>query len=184
MNRLISFGAKITLNYKPVRGLGVREIVLIGLAAAQAVYLIFMATGMVLAARLGVALFLAIGLLAFAILPIRGHTIEHFILIALRGIVRPRRYLHQTSTRGFTAAPEDQTCDAPAQVAARAAAPAAAPARRAIRRPLVPQGEWSGPNLALVMAVFCVLLFAGSVIAYAAQSGVAQSSHATGVIWR
>ena len=168
MNRRITFGNRITLNYKPVRGLGVREVLLLGAATAQAVYFIFIADQISFALRLSGALFLTLILLAIALVPVRGHRVEHFAFIVLRGIVRPRRYLHQTAERdrpyGVAPAVEPEADSLAAEV-------------RAHRRVLATDGDWVAPNLAPVMALFCVMLVVGSLMVFAS------GGHLPGVRW-
>ena len=168
MNRLIQFGARITLNYKPLRGLGVREIALLGLAAGQAIYLVFLAESISFPIRLTLAVFLAVLLLAIATVPVRGYKVEHFLFgVLLRGLLRPRRYLHQTATRNSprvdgsnisseAAAEEVDEVETKVPVAAKAS-----------------WGEWTGPNLAIAMTLFVLILLTGSLIAYVSRAGVA-----------
>jgi hypothetical protein len=165
MNRLILFGSKITLHYKPLRGMGVREIVLLTLAAGQAVYLVFLAESMSFPLRLTLALFLAILLLAAATIPVRGYKVEQFLIgVLLRGLIRPRRYLHQTATRN-----EPSLADVgdEADEAGKAAPQAVvAPVARELD-----WGAWAGPNLALVMTMFVLILLIGGLMAYASKGG-------------
>ena len=167
MNRFILFGSKITLNYKPLRGLGVREIFLLGLAAGQAIYLVFLAESISFPLRLTLALFIAILLLAIATIPVRGYKVEYFLFaVLLRGLVRPRRYLHQTAMRNarhVDGAGLDET-DTPQDAdRGKDMAKGRVPAR-------VGWGEWAAPNVVLVMTIFIVLLLAGSMIAYVSRA--------------
>ena len=168
MNRFIQFGSRITLNYKPLRGLGVREIVLLGLAAGQAIYLIFLAESISFPIRLTLAMFLAVLLLAIATVPVRGYKVEYFLFnVLLRGLFRPRRYLHQTAIR-----------DRPRMVGT-SATQEAAPEKvnedisRVPATTKVGWGEWAGPNLAIAMTLFIIILLTGSVIAYVSKAGAA-----------
>jgi hypothetical protein len=170
MNQRITFGNRITLNYKPVRGLGLREVLLLGAATAQAVYFIFIADQINFTLRLSVALVLALALLAIALVPVRGHRVEHFAFIVLRGLLRPRRYLHQTAERDQ---PDVVAPPAGSELGARPVrvrAPARAPAS-------VWEGDWVAPNLAPVMALFCAMLVVGSLMVFAS------GGHLPGVPW-
>ncbi|MCL5998666.1 MAG: hypothetical protein M1546_21800 [Chloroflexi bacterium] len=156
------------MNYKPLRGLGVRELLLLGFAAGQAIYLVFIAESISFPVRLTLALFLAIILLAIATIPVRGYKVEYFLFaVLLRGLVRPRRYLHQTAMRdarqvdGTSLDETDEPQDADR---GKDTAKVRVPAR-------VGWGEWAAPNVALVMAIFVVILLAGSVIAYVSRAG-------------
>lgn len=168
MNRFILFGSRITLNYKPLRGLGMREVLLLGLAAGQAVYLVFMAESMSFPVRLTLALFLAIILLAIATIPVRGYKVEYFLFaVLLRGLLRPRRYLHQTAMRDTR-----QVGDAsPGEIDELGEANSDRVVKKWRVTVRAEWGEWAAPNVALVMAIFVVILLAGSVIAYVSRVG-------------
>ena len=163
MDRRINFGRKITLNWKPVRGIGLRETILLTTAALQAVYLIFVADSIVFAVRLCLALFVAVTLMVVATVPIRGYRIEHFAWIVLRGWLRPKRYLHQTAERNMAPLAEIGEDE-----------------RRATddgtRRPRVAlamaPGDWAGPNVAVVMALFVCLLFGAAIAVYVVSGEV------------
>lgn len=153
MNRRISFGSKITLNYKTLGGLGLREVTLLAVAAIQAVYWALVADAPTFAVRLVIALGIGIVFMAWAVVPIRGYKIEHFLWLWLRNITRPRRYIHQT---------------AGAQSSSLSLADETAPAKP--KRTMVPptlhmpplQGDWVGPNMGLVMLIFLALMLISS----------------------
>lgn len=168
MNRFILFGSKITLNYKPLRGLGVRELLLLGLAAGQAVYLVFLAESISFPVRLTIALFLAILLLAIATIPVRGYKVEYFLFaVWLRGLLRPRRYLHQTAVRPPRPLADTNLDEVNEQEEGDRDWDATQ--RHAVGR--TGWGEWAAPNITLVMALFVILLLAGGVIAYVSRAG-------------
>ena len=162
MNRRITFGSKITLNYKALGGLGLREVVLLAFAAIQAVYWVLVADTPPFAARLVIALGIGLVFMAWAVVPIRGYKIEHFLWLWLRNIVRPRRYLHQTAEAQSTQVViEDETANAKPKL--KAALPSLS----------IPhlQGNWAGPNMALVMTMFLVLMLISSFGLYITSGG-------------
>lgn len=167
MVRNIVFAAKQRPGYHVMRGIGLREVILIGAAALFAVYIIFMATSLALELRLTLALIVSVALLAVAKVPIQGYRMEKMFVIWLRGQMRPKRAVHQTGRRsmptfdGEADVRDGQNATKP-QVAAR---PATTVARTG---GLV----WAEPDWGVVMALFVGLLIVGSALAYAAGAGV------------
>lgn len=161
--RKIVFPAKITLEYKAMRGIGVREVILLGAAALQAVYFIFLAQGMSVPLRLTLAVALALALIIVATVPVRGYRFEQFALLMVRGLLRPKIYLHQTARRA-----DEDTDQRPVYQP---------PPRREIRPTPAPaaaaewQGDWAGPNVALVLVVFLLILGVASVAAWMISGG-------------
>lgn len=164
--RKIVFPARISLEYKAVRGVGIREAILLAVAALQAVYLIFLAESIDFVLRLCLAVFLAIALVAIATVPIRGYRVEQYVLLVVRGMLRPKVYLHQTARR--------EEIDLGAGIDAAPAPPA-----RPRRPDPAPEpvgaieltGDWAAPNLALVMAIFLTILVLASAAAFVANGG-------------
>lgn len=151
MSRRITFGSKITLNYKALGGLGLREVALLALAAIQAVYWVLITDTPPFAARLVIALSIGLVFMAWAVVPIRGYKIEHFLWLWLRNIVRPRRYLHQTAEAQSTQVVlEDEAANTKPKVT-----------RSSLAMPHLP-GDWVGPNMAIVMAIFLTLMLLSS----------------------
>ncbi|MGQ9889820.1 MAG: hypothetical protein ACUVSX_15245 [Aggregatilineales bacterium] len=161
--RKIVFPARITLQYKAVRGVGIREAILLAVAALQAVYLVFLAESVDFVLRLCLALFLAIALVAIATVPIKGYRMEQYILVVLRGLLRPKVYLHQTAQREEIDL--GQEID-PAAVASGRRPPDPAPVAASAW-----EGDWAAPNLAMVMAVFLGILILASLAAFIANGG-------------
>jgi cell division protein FtsW (lipid II flippase) len=167
MVRNIVFAAKQRLGYHVMRGIGLREAILIGAAALFAVYIIFMATSLALELRLTLALVVSVALLTVAKVPIQGYRMEEMFLIWLRGQIRPKRAVHQTGRRtmpvfeGDADVRDGQDVTTP-QVAVRPATTVAHAGG------LV----WAEPDWGTVMALFVGLLIVGSALAYAAGTGV------------
>lgn len=168
MMRNIVFAAKQRLGYHVLRGIGLREAILIGAAALFAVYVIFMATSLALEIRLTLALVVSVALLTVAKVPIQGYPMEEMFVIWLRGQVRSKRAVHQTGRRTMPAFEGEADVrdgrDVPApQVAVRPASVAAVHASGL---------AWAEPDWGVVLALFVGLLVVGSALAYAAGTGM------------
>lgn len=167
MVRNIIFAAKQRLGYHVMRGIGLREAILIGAAALFAVYIVFMAASLALELRLTLALIVSVVLLTVAKVPIQGYRMEEMFVIWLRGQVRAKRAVHQTGRRSMPAFEGDADVRdgrdaARTQTAARPAATVAHAGG------LV----WAEPDWSVVMALFVGLLIVGSALAYASGAGV------------
>ena len=162
--RLIDIGKNITLFPKILPGIGLREIVLLGLAALQAVYFAFYAEALALGVRLTLAMLIAIPILIVASVPFRGMTFERWLWQQFRGALEPKRFRHTTADPRQARAPDtDANVDTPAltaETAPRARPAAASGGALAL----------ATPNLGLVMALFVCLLLLSSVLAYATRA--------------
>jgi len=159
--RRISFPARLDLAYQVMRGIGMREAVLIALAVGQAIWLVFVVEALPFVTRVTLAVLLAIALIALATIPIRGYKMEHYLLIVLRGLIRPKVYLHQTARA------------APIEVAEQpVAAPPPSPSPPDFRS-LGDQavGEWAAPSVLVVMLLFLGLMALSAVLMYLASGG-------------
>lgn len=165
MIRDIIFSARQTLGNIFLRGIGPREAVLIGAAAAQAVWLVFRVTALPLELRLTIAVAVSLVLLTIARVPIHGKRFEAFLLVWLRSVLRPKRYQHQTSARTLPRGADDLGLDdlqgIPDARPATAAASVAAPSRTL---------DWPSPDLGAVMACFVLLLAVASVLAWLTEA--------------
>jgi hypothetical protein len=150
-----------------LRGVGLREAILIGAAALFAVYVVFMATSLALELRLTLALVVSVALLTVAKVPVQGYRMEEIFVIWLRGQLRAKRAVHQTGRRAmpdFDDATDVRDAHDPsvAQVASR-------PATGAVHA-----GEvvWAEPDWGAVLALFFGLLIVASALVYAADTGM------------
>lgn len=167
MNRDIEFGMPIQLRPKLTRTMGLREAVLIGGAALQALWLIFIVQSWPFALRASIAMLVAIVLLTITAVPFWGMRFEIFVLTYLRYLLRPKQHIHMTAWREWQEAQarQEQANTAVEDSTANAVIPKARAAAPALSL------DWAAPDPALVMFVFVVLLVAGSVIAYVGRGG-------------
>ena len=158
--RRVSFPARIDLRYQVMRGIGIREAILIALAAGQAIWLVFVVESLPFVSRLMLAALIAVALIAIATVPIRGYKMEHYLLIVARGMLRPKVYLHQTAR----SAPIE-VCEEPvvAQEEDEQKLPDFKPPREF--------GEWAAPNVLVVMLLFLALMAMSATMLYFAAGG-------------
>jgi type IV secretory pathway VirB3-like protein len=167
MMRNIVFAARQRLGYHVMRGIGLREAILIGAAALFAVYVVFMATTLALELRLTLALLVAVALLTIAKVPVQGYRMEEMVVIWLRGQLRAKRAVHQTGRRTMPAF--DDTADVRDGQDATAAQAMPTPAITAVRAGAM---TWAEPDWGAVLALFFGLLVVASALVYAAGTGV------------
>lgn len=167
MVRNIIFAAKQRLGYHVMRGIGLREAILIGAAALFAVYIVFMAASLALELRLTLALIVSVVLLTVAKVPIQGYRMEEMFVIWLRGQVRAKRAVHQTGRRSMPAfeGEADVRDGRSAAMPQTATRPTTTPAHAGS---LV----WAEPDWGAVLGLFIGLLVVASALAYA--SGAAE----------
>jgi len=158
--RRVSFPARIDLRYQVMRGIGVREAILIALAAGQAIWLVFVVESLPFVSRLMLAALIAVALIAIATVPIRGYKMEHYLLIVARGMLRPKVYLHQTARSAPIAVSEEQVV---AQEEDEQKLPDFKPPREF--------GEWAAPNVLAVMLLFLALMAISATMLYFAVGG-------------
>ncbi len=164
--RFIKFGSKFDPNRSEIVNLmGPRELILVGIAAAQAIWFVFMLTTMAFALRLTLAGVIGLVLLAIALVPIKDKPVEWHVVQFIRYKLRPARRIYQTALRK------------PIEMAEVAAAPSAQPKPIAEAKPRTSAkanaGAWREllPDPALVLAAFACLLIVGSAVAYAGKGG-------------
>jgi hypothetical protein len=167
MMRNIVFAARQRLGYHVMRGIGLREAILIGAAALFAVYVVFMATSFALELRLTLALLVAVALLTIAKVPVQGYRMEEMAVIWLRGQLRAKRAVHQTGRRTMPAF--EDAADVRDGQDATAAQAMPTPAAAAVR---VGAMTWAEPDWGAVLALFFGLLIVASALVYAAGTGV------------
>jgi hypothetical protein len=158
--RRVSFPARIDLRYQVMRGIGVREAILIALAAGQAIWLVFVVESLPFVSRLMLAALIAVALIAIATVPIRGYKMEHYLLIVARGMLRPKVYLHQTARSAPIAVSEEPVV---AQEEDEQKLPDFKPPREF--------GEWAAPNVLVVMLLFLALMAMSATMLYFAAGG-------------
>ncbi|NJM40813.1 MAG: PrgI family protein [Anaerolineae bacterium] len=162
MNRDIEFGYLIDLRPKIARGMGVREAVLVGGAVLQALWLIFVYDVMPFPLRATLALFIAIVLLAIAVVPFGGMRFEIWVATYLRYLLRPKQRVHMTAERDRPAFVDEEASENADDVDQT---------ERTRDRPFGASPWWVAPDPQVVMAAFVCLLVAGSVIAYLGKGG-------------
>lgn len=167
MMRNIVFAARQRLGYHVMRGIGLREAILIGAAALFAVYVVFMATTLALELRLTLALLVAVALLTIAKVPVQGYRMEEMAVIWLRGQLRAKRAVHQTGRR--TMPVFEDAADVRDGQDATAAQAMPAPVTAAARAGAM---VWAEPDWGAVLALFVGLLIVASAFVYAAGAGV------------
>ena len=158
--RRVSFPARIDLRYQVMRGIGIREAILIALAAGQAIWLVFVVESLPFVSRLMLAALIAVALIAIATVPIRGYKMEHYLLIVARGMLRPKVYLHQTARSAPIAVSEEPVV---AQEEDEQKLPDFKPPREF--------GEWAAPNVLAVMLLFLALMAMSATMLYFAAGG-------------
>jgi len=158
--RRVSFPARIDLRYQVMRGIGVREAILIALAAGQAIWLVFVVESLPFVSRLMLAALIAVALIAIATVPIRGYKMEHYLLIVARGMLRPKVYLHQTARSAPIVVSEEPVV---AQEEDEQKLPDFKPPREF--------GEWAAPNVLVVMLLFLALMAMSATMLYFAAGG-------------
>jgi hypothetical protein len=161
--RRISFPARLDLSYQFMRGVGVREAVLLAVAVGQAIWLIFLVDSLAFVSRLVMAVVIAVALIAIATVPIKGYKVEQYAVIVIRGMLRPKVYLHQTA-RAAEVEIETQPIikeERQEKKEERAYRPA---------RDVAP-GEWAAPNVLAVMLLFVALMVVSSLLLYLVSGG-------------
>ena len=169
-NRDIHMGNPVDLERRRVVGdMGLRETLLAGAAALQAVWLVFVFTELPFAVRLTLAALIALVLLTIALVRPHNLTIEQHIINFVQYQRRPKHRVHLTGERDALrmAHPGDVIAD-DAVIPTKTRAPPRAASHSRSRHL-----DWGleMPNPALVLAVFLGLLIVGSVIAYLGQGG-------------
>ena len=154
-------------------GVSARELILVTVAALQAVWFIFVQVEMAFALRLTLAFVFALTLLAIALVPVQDKPVEQYLWRLLRYKLRPAGRVYRTSKRDE---PEITLEASPASVAQPVTTPQSRPAPRA--RAKVQAHAWSisgwmQPNPALIMAAFVCVLVCGSLTAYLGKGGSA-----------
>jgi hypothetical protein len=149
----ITPGRKITLNWKAVGRMGLREVLLLGIAIIQAIWLIFMVGSVAFELRFVCALLIATLLVCWASIPIRGLPAEKALFKIVRGALGAKRYKHQTA-RADALRGEGKVIDEQ-----EAAKPKRGEANNANGEP-----TWAAPNLGLVAFVFMCLVTLSSVV--------------------
>lgn len=142
----IYMSAPVNLNHRLPGGIGLRQVVLIGVAVAQAIYLVFVFDGLPFAVRLIVASLVAMVLLALAVVRPRGDSPEGLLMSLLRWLLQPRYRVFQTAER------VDHRLHSAADVVGDGAPARAEPARAAW--PLA----WDRANIALIVFLFMALM--------------------------
>ena len=169
-NRDIHMGNPVDLERRRVVGdMGLRETLLAGTAALQAVWLVFVLTGLPFALRLTLAALIALVLLTIALVRPQNLTLEQHIINFVQYQRRPKHRVHLTSERDrlrLTQQGDVVADDAMAPTKTRAA-----PRAPSHSRSLHLDWGWDMPDPSLVLAVFFCLLIVGSVITYLGQGG-------------
>ena len=165
-NRDIHMGNPVDLERRRVVGdMGLRETLLAGAAALQAVWLVFVFTQLPFALRLTLAALIALVLLTVALVRPHNLTIEQHLINFVQYQRRPKHRVHLTSERDRLRLVQQGDViadDAVVPTQTRAASH---------RRSLHLDWGWDMPDPTLVLAVFLGLLIVGSVIAYLGQGG-------------
>jgi hypothetical protein len=169
--RRISFPARFNLGYQLMRGIGLREAILLTLAAGQAMWLVFIFEGLHLATRVMLATIIAILLITLATVPVRGYKIEQYLIIMLRGSLRPKVYLHQTA-QGMSYQVNEDVVVQPVEEEK--------PVRDVKPRREIGYGEWAAPNVLAVMAMFLALMVVSALLLYVLSDGELPGLHAVG----
>ena len=169
-NRDIHMGNPVDLERRRVVGdMGLRETLLAGAAALQAVWLVFVLTELPFALRLTLAALIALVLLTIALVRPQNLTLEQHIINFVQYQRRPKHRVHLTSERDRLrlAHPGEVVADDAVVPTQTCAPPRAASHSRSLHL------DWGSdmPDPALILAVFFCLLIAGSVIAYLGQGG-------------
>ena len=167
---------KMTGRFDPARweltlGVSARELILVTLAALQAVWFIFMQVEMAFALRLTLAFVFALTLLVIALVPVQDKPVEQYLWRLLRYKLRPAGRVYRTSKL-------DEPATALEPVSAPAAQPIATPQSRPDTRARTKTqarawsiSGWLQPNPALIMATFVCVLICGSLTAYLGKGG-------------
>ena len=159
--RRISFPARLDLGYQFMRGVGVREAVLLAVAVGQAIWLIFLADSLAFVSRLTVAIVIAVALIAIATVPIKGYKVEQYAVIVIRGMLRPKVYLHQTARAAEVEIETQPIKEERQETEERAYRPARD----------IAYGEWAAPNVLAVMLLFLALMVVSSLLLYLVSGG-------------
>jgi hypothetical protein len=160
-NRLIDIGKNITLFPKILPGIGLREILLMGIAALQAIAFTFYVETLPLGVRLTFAVLVAIPIMIVAAVPFHGVTFERWLWGQLLGMLEPKLFRHATADPNRTRMSEGGEADLDAMPAPRPVATSSAGAL-----------AMDVPNLGVVMAAFFCLLILASALAYATRGVV------------
>ena len=157
----IAPGRRITLNWKAVGRMSLREVLLLGAAVIQAIWLIFMASSVAFEVRFVCALLIATLLVCWASIPIRGLPAEKALFKFVKGLVGAKQYKHQTA----------KVDDVRVEVETE---PKTQPAKPNRREKYGSGGEpaWAAPNLGVVAFVFMCLVTLSSAVMYFARGGV------------
>lgn len=162
--RLIDIGKNITLFPKILPGVGLREIVLLGLAALQAVYFAFYVNQLALGVRLTLALLFAIPIVIVTSVPFHGMTFERWLWQQLAGVFEPKRYRHTTADPRHTRLPEEGVSTAEMPDTANEPMP------QKMAGVINTAYALDAPNLGVIMALFACLLVLASTLAYATRA--------------
>ena len=163
-HRPIFLGKPISLSFKAIGSLDLRQVILVLAAVLQAVMLVFYVEWLPFALRLTLALFVGLGLLIIATVPIRGTTFERALAEMLVERFGPKQYLHQTA--------EEQTRPQEGDATDADTTAADAADKRAHQRYRHVDTVWAAPNFGVLLATFCTLLFVASLLAYATRGRI------------
>lgn len=173
--RNIRFGSKFDPNKSEiVNNMGARELVLVTLAAGQAIWLIFVQVQMEFALRFTIAGLIVLVLLAIALVPIKDKPIEWHLIQFVRYKLRPSMRIHQTALHKPDEILEEVATAAPipAPTPATSTRAPTVPRRRARAAAAVGSLDLLAPDPTLVLATFACMLILGSAIAYVGRGGL------------
>ncbi len=163
---IIKIGPQITLTRKAIGKVDLRQGLLLLLAVAQAVWLLFYVNAIPFVVRLVIGMFGAIVLITIATQPFHGTTFERAILEMLGERFGHKRYLHQTAKGARDAQPESNSEPEMSTATNTAAKPARV--RYAGAGALV----WASPNFGVLMFAFMCLVTLASCLAYATRGDI------------
>jgi hypothetical protein len=175
MSRFIKFGSRFDPKRNEIVNLmGPRELTLVGVAAVQAIWFLFVQTAMLFMLRLTLASLIGLALLAVALVPIKDKPMEWHVAQFIRYKLRPARRIYQTALRKPLEVVE---ADEVAPNVVPAAKPIAETKTRTKARS--DAGTWREllPDPAFIVAAFACLLVVGSVVVYAGRGGRIVEAH-------
>lgn len=150
-------------------GVSARELILVTLAALQAVWFIFVQVEMAFALRLTLAFVFALTLLAIALVPVQDKPVEQYLWRLLRYKLRPAGRVYRTSKLDEpTTALEPAPATQPVATTQRRPAPRTRAKTQARAWSI---DGWMQPNPALIMAAFVCVLVCGSLTTYLGKGG-------------
>lgn len=172
--RTIHFPFKIKRGRSMFSMLGPREVILLAIAAIQALWWCFAANvGLDLIGRGIVGASIGLLIAAIAIIPIRGYKAEVFAGKFLRWWLGPKEYIHQTALRTRPRESETRTAPrAPVAPPKTEGAPARRSARRRLALPRLGMGIALASVVDALMAVFLLLVCAAAIALHLARGGL------------